>query len=145
MVSQSDVRVLQKAVIDSLHQEGQTQKHIVKEVGCSLSAVSKHITRKLCGKGKSVVEKVAQATAALRGLSSQTHSRIWGNFTRSGLSLDSVQFKEFSHCLIPCVKPLQNRDSVRSILPGSRRQQTGLLLRGSKSSFQMKVVFASHF
>ncbi len=37
-----------------------------------------------------------------------------------------------------------NRNIVRSILPGLRRKRTGLLLRGPKSSFQMKVNFAFH-
>ncbi len=36
------------------------------------------------------------------------------------------------------------RDNVRSILPGLWRKRTGLLLSGSKSSFQMKVNFAFH-
>ncbi len=36
------------------------------------------------------------------------------------------------------------RNIVRSILPGLRRKRTGLLLSGSKSSFQMKVNFAFH-
>ncbi len=35
-----------------------------------------------------------------------------------------------------------NRNIVRSILPGLRRKITGLLLRGTKSSFQMKIHFA---
>ncbi len=37
-----------------------------------------------------------------------------------------------------------NRNIVRSILPGLRRKRTGLLLRGPKSSFQIKVNFAFH-
>ncbi len=36
------------------------------------------------------------------------------------------------------------RDNVRSVLPGLWRKRTGLLLRGPKSSFQMKVNFAFH-
>ncbi len=37
-----------------------------------------------------------------------------------------------------------NRNIVRRILPGLRRQRTGLLLSGPKSSFQIKVNFAFH-
>ncbi len=36
------------------------------------------------------------------------------------------------------------RNNIRSILPGLKRKKTGLLLRGPKSSFQMKVHFAFH-
>ncbi len=38
-----------------------------------------------------------------------------------------------------------NRKVIRSILPGLRRKITGLLLSGSKSSFQIKVNFVFHF
>ncbi len=38
----------------------------------------------------------------------------------------------------------QSRNIIRSILPGLRRQITGLLLSGPKSSFQMKVDLAFH-
>ncbi len=37
-----------------------------------------------------------------------------------------------------------NRNIIRSILPGLQRKRTGLLLSGPKSSFQMKLNFASH-
>ena len=48
-----DLTVVQKAIIDTLHKEGKPQKVIAKEVGCSQSAVSKHINRKLSGRAKS--------------------------------------------------------------------------------------------
>ncbi len=37
-----------------------------------------------------------------------------------------------------------NRNIIRSILPGLRRNRTGLLCSSPKSSFQMKVNFAIH-
>lgn len=42
--------VLQKTVIDTLNKEGNPQKSIAKEAGCSQSAVSKHINGTLCGR-----------------------------------------------------------------------------------------------
>ena len=48
----ADLTVVQKTIIDTLHKEGKPQKVIAKEVGCSQSAVSKHINRKLCGREK---------------------------------------------------------------------------------------------
>ncbi len=86
----ADLTVVQKTIIDTLHKEGKPQTFIYKEAGCSQSAVSKHVNRKL--EGKSVEEKDAQPTertAALWGLSSKINSRIWVNFTRNGLRLGS--------------------------------------------------------
>uniref|UniRef100_A0A8C7E2M2 Transposase Tc1-like domain-containing protein n=1 Tax=Naja naja TaxID=35670 RepID=A0A8C7E2M2_NAJNA len=48
----ADLTVVQKTIIDTLHKEGKPQKVIAKEVGCSQSAISKHINRKLCGREK---------------------------------------------------------------------------------------------
>ncbi len=53
----SDLTVVQKTTIDTLHKEGKTQKVIAKEAGCSQSSVSKHINReakgrKRCGRKK---------------------------------------------------------------------------------------------
>ena len=48
----ADLTVVQKTIIDTLHKEGKPQKVIAKEVGCSQSAVSKHINRKLSGREK---------------------------------------------------------------------------------------------
>ncbi len=41
--------VVQKTIIDTLHKEGKPQTFIAKEAGCSQSAVSKHVNRKLSG------------------------------------------------------------------------------------------------
>ncbi len=48
----ADLTVVQKTIIDTLHKEGKPQKVIAKEVGCSQSAVSRHIHRKLSGREK---------------------------------------------------------------------------------------------
>ncbi len=48
----ADLTVVQKTIIDTLHKEGKPQTCIAKEAGCSLSAVSKHVNRKLSGRKK---------------------------------------------------------------------------------------------
>ncbi len=48
----ADLTVVQKTIIDTLHKEGKPQTFIAKEAGCSQSAVSKHINRKLSGRIK---------------------------------------------------------------------------------------------
>ncbi len=48
----ADMTVVQKTIIDTLHKEGNPQTCIAKEAGCSQSAVSKHVNRKLSGRKK---------------------------------------------------------------------------------------------
>ncbi len=48
----ADLTVVQKTIIDTLHKEGKPQILISKEAGCSQSAVSKHVNRKLSGRKK---------------------------------------------------------------------------------------------
>ncbi len=48
----ADLTVVQKTIIDALHKEGKPQTFIAKEAGCSKSAVSKHVNRKLSGRKK---------------------------------------------------------------------------------------------
>ncbi len=47
MEKTADLTVVQKSIIDTLHKEGKPQTFIAKEAGCSQSAVSKHVNRKL--------------------------------------------------------------------------------------------------
>ncbi len=46
----ADLTVVQKTIIDTLHKEGKPQTFIVKEAGCSQSAVSKHVNKTLSGR-----------------------------------------------------------------------------------------------
>ncbi|KAI2648440.1 Transposable element Tcb1 transposase [Labeo rohita] len=48
----ADLTVVQKTIIDTLHKEGKPQTFIAKEAGCSQSAASKHVNRKLSGRRK---------------------------------------------------------------------------------------------
>ncbi len=52
MAKTADLRVVQKTIIDTLHKEGKPQTFIAKEAGCSQSAVSKHVNRKLSERKK---------------------------------------------------------------------------------------------
>ncbi len=48
----AELAVVQKTIIDALHKEVKPQTFIAKEAGCSQSAVSKHVNRKLSGMKK---------------------------------------------------------------------------------------------
>ncbi len=151
----ADLTVVQKTIIDTLHKEGKPQTFIAKEAGCSQSAVSKHVNRKLSGR-KSVEEKYAQPTertAALWGLSSKIDSRIWVNFTRNRLRLGSrhqepphtdVSRNLATDVVFLLLSHSWTTDNVRDVLPGLRRRRTGLLPSGPKSSFQMRASFVFH-
>ncbi len=53
----ADLTVVQKTIIDTLHKEGKPQTFIAKEAGCSQSAVSKHVNRKLSGRKKCGIKR----------------------------------------------------------------------------------------
>ncbi len=48
----ADLTVVQKTNIDTLHKEGKPQTCVTKEAGCSQTAVSKHVNRKLSERKK---------------------------------------------------------------------------------------------
>ncbi len=97
--------------------------------------------------GRNWVEKCAQATgmtASLRIQSSKADSNTWESFTRSELKLESVHQESPRSDIFRkrATSHFWTRNIVRNILPGLKRQITGLLLSAPKSSFQMKVNFA---
>ncbi len=137
----ADLTVVQKTIIDTLHKEGKPHTSITKEAGCSQSAISKHVNRKLSGRKKCWRKRCTtnrENRKTLRGLSKKIHSRIWLNFTRNGLRLGS------RHQEPPHTDVSRNLATVvvRGVLP--RRRRTGLLPSGPKSSFQMRASFVFH-
>lgn len=42
----ADLTAVQKTIIDALKQEGKTQKEVSERIGCSQSAVSRHLSGK---------------------------------------------------------------------------------------------------
>ncbi len=83
----AELTVVQKTVIDTFYKEGKPQTFIAKAAGCSQSAVSKHVNRKLSGRKKCGRKRCT--TNREIALSSKIDSRIWVNFTRNGLRLGS--------------------------------------------------------
>ncbi len=126
----ADLTVVQKTIIDTLHKEGKTQTFIAKEAGCSQSAVSKHVNRKLSVR-KKMHDQLREP---------QPYEDCQVNFTRNGLRLGS------RHQEPPHTDVSRNLATVvvRGVLPGLRRRRTGLLPSGPKSSFQMRASFVFH-
>ncbi len=130
----ADLTVVQKTIIDTLHKEGKPQTFIAKEGGCSQSAVSKHVNRKLSGKKKmqnqprepQPYENCQAKSIQEFGWTSQGMDWGWGQGIKSHNT-------DVSRNLTTVV--------IRGVLPGLRRRRTGLLPSGPKSSFQMRASF----
>ncbi len=148
----ANLTVVQKTIIDTLHKEGKPQTFIAKEAGCSQSAVSKHVNRKLSGRKKCGRKRCTtnRENRSLMRIVKQNRFKNLGElhkeWTEAGVKASRAtthrRVKEFGYsCRIPLVKPLLNH---RGILPGLRRWRTGLLPSGPKSSFQMRASFVFH-
>ncbi len=151
----ADLTVVQKTIIDTLHKEGKPQTFIAKEAGCSQSAVSKHVNRKLSGRKKCGRKRCTtnQENRSLMRIVKQNWFKNLGErhkeWTEAGVKSSRAtthrRVKEFGYsCRIPLVNHSWTTDNVRGVLPGLRRRRTGLLPSGPKSSFQMRASFVFH-
>ncbi len=135
----ADLTVVQKTIIDTLHKEGKPQTCIVKEAGCSQSAVFKHVSRKLSGR-KKCGRKGCTANRENRSLMRIFRQNRFKNFgelhkewTEAGVKASRAPHTDVSRNLATVV--------IRDVLSGLRRRRTGLLPSGPKSSFQMRAIF----
>ncbi len=113
----ADLTVVQKTIIDTLHKEGKPQTFIAIEAGCSQSAVSKHVNRKLSGRKKMHNQpREPQPYEDCQAKSIQEFG-----WTSQGMDWGWGQDIKIHHT-----------------------HRTGLLLSGPKSSFQMRASFVFH-
>ncbi len=138
----ADLTVVQKTIIDTLHKEGKQQTCIAKEAGCSQSAVSKHVNRKLSGR-KKCGRKRCTTNRENRSLMSIVKQNLFKNlgelhkeWTEVGSRHQEPPHTDVSRNLATVV--------VRGVLPGLRRRRTGLLPSGPNSSFQTRACFVLH-
>ncbi len=115
----ADLTVVQKTIIDTLHKEGKPQTFIAKEAGCSQSAVSKHVNRKLSGRKKCGRKRCStnRENRSLMRIVKQNRFKNLGElhkeWTEAGVKASRAtthrRVKEFGYsCRIPLVKPLLN-------------------------------------
>ncbi len=138
----ADLTVVQKTIIDTLHKEGKPQTFISKEAGCSQSAGSKHVNRKLSGRKKCERKRCTtnRENCRLMRIVEQNRFKNLGElhmeWTEAGVKASRAtthrRVKKFG-----CSCHLRR-------LPGLRRRITGLLPSALKSSFQMRVSFIFH-
>ncbi len=138
----ADLTVVQKTIIDTLHKEGKLQTLIAKEAGCSQSAVSKHVNRKLserkkCGRKRYTTNR---ENRSLMRIVKQNRFNNLGElhkeWTEAGVKASRAPHTDVSRNLATVV--------IRGVLSGLRRRRTGLLPSGPKSSFQMRANFVFH-
>ncbi len=137
----ADLTVVQKTIIDTLHKEDEPQTFTAKEAGCSQSAVSKHVNRKLSGR-KKCGRKRCTTNRENRSLMRIVKQNRFKNLcelhkerTEAGVKTSRAPHTDVSRNLATVV--------VRDV-PGLRRRRTGLLPSGPKSSFQMRASFVFH-
>ncbi len=133
----ADLTVVQKTIIDTLHKEGKPQTFIAKEAGCSQSAVSNHVNRKLSGRKKCGRKRCTtnRENRSLMRIVKPNRFKNLGEFHKewTEAGVPHGPHTDVSRNLATVV--------VRGVLPGLRRRRTGLLPSGPKSSFQMRASF----
>ncbi len=138
----ADLTVVQKTIIDTLHKEGKPQTFIAKEAGCSQSAVSKHVNRKLserkkCGRKRCTTNR--ENSSLMRIVKQNRFNNLserHKEWTEAGVKASRAPHTDVSRNLATV--------DIRGVLPGLRRRRIWLLPSGAKSSFQMRASFVFH-
>ncbi len=147
----ADLTVVQKTIIDTLHKEGKPQTFIAKEAGCSQSAVSKHVNRKLSGRKKCGRKRCTtnRENRSLLRIVKQNRFKNLGElhkeWTEAGIKASRAPHTDVSRNFATVVVFLLlshswNTDNIRGILPGLRRRRTALLLVVQSPLFRLEQV-----
>uniref|UniRef100_A0A670KI36 Transposase Tc1-like domain-containing protein n=1 Tax=Podarcis muralis TaxID=64176 RepID=A0A670KI36_PODMU len=142
----ADLTVVQKAIIETLHKEGKPQKVIAEEVGCSQSAVSKHINGKLCGRGKCGRKKCTSSRDdhSLERIVRKRPFKCVGDFhkewTEAGVSASRATTHRWIlemgfKCHIPLVKPLLNKKQCQKRLSWAKEKKNWSVAQWSQVLF----------
>ncbi len=117
----ADLTVVQKTIIDTLHKEGKPQTFIAKEAGCSQSAVSKHVNRKLSGRKKCGRKRCTtnRENRSLMRIVKQNRFKnlveLHEEWTEAGVKASRAPHTDVSRNLTTVV--------VRGVLPGLREEE----------------------
>ncbi len=132
----ADLTVVQKTIIDTLHEEGKTQTFIAKEAVHRVLYPS--MLTESCVEGKRC--STNRENRSLMRIVKQNQFKNLGElheeWTEAGIKASRAPHTDVSRNLATVV--------VRGVLPGLRRRRTGLLPSGPKSSFQMRASFVFH-
>ena len=152
----ADLTVVQKTIIDTLHKEGKPQKVIAKEAGCSQSAVSKHIHRKLSGRKKCGRKRCTSKRddRSLERIVKQNPFKNLGElhkeWTEDGVSASRAtthrRILDMGYkCRIPRVKPLLNQRQRLKRLTWAVEKKNWTVAQWSKVLFSDESKFCMSF
>ncbi|KAK3524272.1 hypothetical protein QTP70_026037 [Hemibagrus guttatus] len=152
----ADLTVVQKTIIDTLHKEGKPQTFIAKEAGCSQSAVSKHVNRKLSGRRKCGRKRCTtnRENRSLMRIVKQNPfknlSELHKEWTEAGVKASRAtthrHVKEFGYsCRIPLVKPLLNHRQRQRRLTWAKEKKNWTVAQWSKVLFSDESKFCISF
>uniref|UniRef100_A0A9J8BLD5 Transposase Tc1-like domain-containing protein n=1 Tax=Cyprinus carpio carpio TaxID=630221 RepID=A0A9J8BLD5_CYPCA len=152
----ADLRVVQKTIIDTLHKEGKPQTFIVKEAGCSQSAVSKHVNRKLSGRKKCGRKRCTtnRENHSLMRIVKKNRfknlSELHKEWTEAGVKASRGtthrHVKEFGYsCRIPLVKLLLNPRQRQRRLTWAKEKKNWSVAQWSKVLFSDESKFCISF
>ncbi len=152
----ADLTVVQKTIIDTLHKEGKPQTFIAKEAGCSQSAVSKHVNRKLSGRKKCGRKRCTtnRENRSLMRIVKQNRFKNLGElhkeWTEAGVKASRAtrhrRVKEFGYsCRIPLVKPLLNHRQHQRRLTWTKEKKNWTVAQWSKVLFSDESKFCISF
>ncbi|KAI2655798.1 Transposable element Tc1 transposase [Labeo rohita] len=152
----AELTVVQKTIIDTLHKEGKPQTFIAKEAGCSQSAASKHVNRKLSGRKRCGRKRCTtnQEKRSLERLVKQNRFKNLGElhkeWTEAGVKASRATthrcVKEFGYsCHIPLVKPLLNHRRRQRRLTWAKEKNKRTVAQWSKVLFSDESKFCISF
>uniref|UniRef100_A0A9J8AZI2 Transposase Tc1-like domain-containing protein n=1 Tax=Cyprinus carpio carpio TaxID=630221 RepID=A0A9J8AZI2_CYPCA len=146
----ADLTVVQKTVIDTLHKEGKPQTLIAKEAGCSQSAVSKHVNRKLsgrkkCGRKRPTNRENRSLMRIVKQKGFKNLCELHKERTEAGFKAYR-RVKEFGYsCCIPLVKPLLNHRQCQRRLIWAKEKKIWTVAQWSKVLFSIESKFCISF
>ncbi|KAG1926784.1 hypothetical protein F2P79_024675 [Pimephales promelas] len=130
----ADLTTVQKAIIETLKQVGKTQKEISEQIGCSQSAVSRHLSGKSVGRKKFGKKccKTRRGDRTLRKIVEKDRFQTLGDlrkqWTESGVERSRAtmhrRVQEMGYrCCIPQVKPLLKQKQRQKCLNWATEKQ----------------------
>ena len=150
----SDLTVVQKTIIDTLHKEG--KKVVAERAGCSQSAVSKHIHGNLPGRGKCGRKRCTsnRDDRSLEKIVKQSRFKNLGElhkeWTEAGVSASRAtthrRLREKGYnCRIPSTKPLLNPRQRQKRLTWAKEKKNWTVAQWSKVLFSDESKFCISF
>ncbi len=140
----ADLTVVQKTIIDTLHKEGKPQTFIAKEAGCSQSAVSKHVNRKLSGRKKCGRKRCTtnRENRSLMRIVKQNRFKNLGELHKEWTEAGVKASRATTHRR---VKPLLNQRQHQRCLTWAKEKKNWTVAQWSKVLFSDESKFCISF